>query len=85
MLSQQTRDLVRATAPILMEHGPTLTRHFYARMFAHNPELKEMFNQGNQQNGAQSQALAMAVAAYASHIDDPSVLLPYLNAFAPST
>lgn len=79
MLSQQTRDLVRATAPILMEHGPTLTRHFYARMFAHNPELKEMFNQGNQQNGAQSQALAMAVAAYASHIDDPSVLLPVLE------
>ncbi len=78
MLDQTTRDLVRATAPVLKEHGVALTRHFYARMFQHNPELKQIFNQGHQQAGAQQQALAMAVAAYAEHIDDPSVLGPVL-------
>ncbi|MFC3530688.1 NO-inducible flavohemoprotein [Vogesella facilis] len=78
MLDAATRQLVKATAPVLKEHGVTLTRHFYARMFQHNPELKQIFNQGHQQAGSQQQALAMAVAAYAEHIDNPSVLAPVL-------
>lgn len=78
MLDAATRQLVKATAPVLKEHGVTLTRHFYTRMFQHNPELKQIFNQGHQQAGSQQQALAMAVAAYAEHIDDPSVLAPVL-------
>nr|WP_281268914.1 NO-inducible flavohemoprotein [Vogesella indigofera] len=82
MLDQHTRQLVKATAPILKQHGVTLTRHFYARMFQHNPELKQIFNQGHQQAGSQQQALAMAVAAYAEHIDDPSVLAPVLTLVA---
>jgi len=59
-----------------------LTRHFYARMFEHNPELKAIFNQGHQRSGAQQQALAMAVAAYAEHIDNPGVLAPVLQLVA---
>ncbi|MES2935577.1 MAG: NO-inducible flavohemoprotein [Pseudomonadota bacterium] len=82
MLNQQTRDLVKATAPILKVHGLVLTKHFYARMFDHNPELKSMFNQGNQQSGSQQQSLALAVAAYAENIDDPSVLVPVLKMVA---
>lgn len=82
MLDTQTRQLVKATAPVLREHGQTLTRHFYARMFHHNPELKQVFNQGHQLAGSQQQALAMAVAAYAEHIDDPSVLAPVLTRVA---
>ncbi|MDE2075702.1 MAG: NO-inducible flavohemoprotein [Burkholderiales bacterium] len=78
MIDKPIRDLVKATAPVLKEHGVSLTRHFYARMFAHNPELIPVFNQGHQNAGAQQQALAMAVAAYAEHIDDPSVLTPVL-------
>nr|WP_314900192.1 NO-inducible flavohemoprotein [uncultured Deefgea sp.] len=82
MLTESMRQLVKATVPVLKEHGVTLTTHFYARMFRHNPELKAMFNQGNQQAGTQQQALAMAVAAYAEHIDDPSVLMPVLKMVA---
>ena len=82
MLDPATRQLVKATAPVLQQHGLTLTRHFYARMFQHNPELRELFNQGHQRSGAQQQALAMAVAAYAEHIDDPTVLLPVLERIA---
>ncbi|MFZ6742483.1 NO-inducible flavohemoprotein [Undibacterium sp. JH2W] len=82
MLDITTRNLVKATVPVLKEHGVTLTRHFYARMFAHNPELKPIFNQGNQQSGSQQQALAMAVLAYAEHIDNPMVLLPVLTLVA---
>lgn len=82
MLDQTIRQLVKATAPVLKEHGVALTRHFYARMFKHNPELKQVFNQGHQQSGSQQLALAMAVAAYAEHIDNPSVLTPVLTRVA---
>lgn len=82
MLDAQTRNLVKATAPVLAEHGVTLTRHFYARMFEHNPELREIFNQGHQRSGSQQHALAAAVTAYAQHIDDPTVLMPVLERVA---
>lgn len=82
MLSTQVRETVKATAPVLEQHGVDLTTHFYARMFEHNPELREIFNQGHQRSGSQQHALAMAVAAYARHIDDPSVLGPVLERIA---
>ncbi|REA63292.1 NO-inducible flavohemoprotein [Dyadobacter luteus] len=73
------KELVKATVPVLKEHGVLLTTHFYRRVFSFNPELKNTFNMGNQQNGKQQTALAMAVLAYAEHIDNPSVLLPVLE------
>ncbi|MEN9893278.1 MAG: hypothetical protein RLY78_3573 [Pseudomonadota bacterium] len=82
MLDATVRAQVKATAPVLQAHGLDLTRHFYARMFRHNPELKELFNQGHQRSGAQQQALAGAVAAYALHIDAPEVLMPVLERIA---
>ncbi|MUV04678.1 NO-inducible flavohemoprotein [Flavobacterium rakeshii] len=78
-MTENQKNLVKATVPILKEHGVLLTTHFYKRMFEHNPELKHMFNMGNQQNKKQQTALAMAVLAYAEHIEDPSVLLPVVN------
>ncbi|SNC67082.1 nitric oxide dioxygenase [Hymenobacter gelipurpurascens] len=73
-MNSEQKQLVTATVPTLREHGVALTTHFYRRMFEHNPELKNVFNMGNQQNGKQQMALAMAVLAYAEHIDNPSVL-----------
>ncbi|MCF6406395.1 NO-inducible flavohemoprotein [Chitinophaga filiformis] len=78
-MTTDQKQLVKATVPVLREHGVLLTTHFYSRMFRHNPELKHVFNMGNQQNNKQQTALAMAVLAYAEHIDDPSVLLPVVN------
>jgi nitric oxide dioxygenase len=79
MITQQQKDLVRSTVPILKEHGLTLTKHFYNRMFTHNPELKNVFNMGNQQSSKQETALAMAVLAYAEHIENPAVLMPLVD------
>lgn len=78
-MSPLQKDLVKATVPVLKEHGVLLTTHFYNRMFTHNPELKHIFNMGNQQNKRQQTALAMAVLAYAEHIEDPSVLFPVVD------
>jgi nitric oxide dioxygenase len=74
MITSKQKQLVKDTAPVLREHGLVLTSHFYRRMFTHNPELKNVFNMGNQQSGKQQTALALAVLAYAENIDDPSVL-----------
>ncbi|SHE66188.1 NO-inducible flavohemoprotein [Pedobacter caeni] len=79
MLTTSEIGLIKATVPILREHGVLLTKHFYQRMFDHNPELKHIFNMGNQKNGTQQTALALAVLAYAENIENPSVLLPVLQ------
>ncbi|ARS37938.1 nitric oxide dioxygenase [Pontibacter actiniarum] len=74
-MTTEQKELIKATVPILREHGVALTTHFYSRMFTHNPELKNLFNMGNQGNGKQQLSLAMAVLAYAENIEDPSVLV----------
>jgi len=74
MLDQKTILIVKSTAPILQEHGEVLTKHFYKRMFSHNPEVAPFFNQTNQVAGTQQRALAGAIAAYAANIDNLEVL-----------
>lgn len=78
-MTTEQKQLILDTVPVLREHGVALTSHFYQRMFTHNPELKHIFNMGNQKNNRQQQALAMAVLAYAEHIENPSVLLPVVD------
>lgn len=72
MLSNQTIEIVKATAPLIAETGPKLTAHFYDRMFTHNPELKDIFNMSNQRNGDQREALFNAICAYAANIENCS-------------
>ncbi|CAO1650884.1 NO-inducible flavohemoprotein [Parasphingorhabdus sp. NYA22] len=74
MLNQNTIDIVKSTAPVLQQHGETLTRHFYQRMFSHNPEVGPFFNPANQAEGTQQRALAGAICAYAANIDNLEVL-----------
>ncbi|HJS01054.1 MAG TPA: globin domain-containing protein, partial [Flavobacterium sp.] len=78
-MNSEQKQLIKATIPILQSSGELLTAYFYKRMFEHNPELKQVFNMGNQANGKQKNALAAAVLAYAEHIDNPSVLINVLK------
>ncbi|WP_163554261.1 globin domain-containing protein [Candidatus Frankia alpina] len=72
MLSERSAAVVGATAGVVAEHAVEITAVFYPRMFAAHPELVNLFNQGNQATGAQRQALAAAVVAYAGHLLDGS-------------
>lgn len=74
MLSEKNIQIVKSTAPILEENGETLTRHFYKRMFSHNPEVAPFFNPTHQHAGSQQKALAAALCAYAANIDNLEVL-----------
>lgn len=75
MLTDRQKELVKATVPVLREHGVALITHFYKRMLTGNPELQNVFNNAHQARGHQQQALAGAVLAYAENINDPTVLL----------
>ena len=75
MLTSRQKELVKATVPVLREHGVALISHFYKRMLTGNPELQNVFNNAHQARGHQQQALAGAVLAYAENIENPTVLL----------
>ncbi|MFJ9775772.1 globin domain-containing protein [Kitasatospora sp. NPDC101157] len=73
MLSAESAAVIRATLPVVGGALDEITTRFYATMFADRPELLDgMFNRGNQASGAQRQALAGSIAAYAGAlVHDP--------------
>ncbi|MFB8174515.1 globin domain-containing protein [Streptomyces sp. NPDC055966] len=69
MLSEQSASTVRATLPAVGAAIGEITERFYDRLFAARPELlRDLFNRGNQASGAQKQALAGSIAAFATHL-----------------
>lgn len=81
-LDQETIKIIKATVPVLEEHGNEITRVFYQEMFNNHPELKNIFNQTNQRKGDQSKALAATVYAAAYHIDQLDKILPQVKQIA---
>jgi nitric oxide dioxygenase len=74
MISDKTIAIVKATAPVVAEHSLAITKNFYPTMFSKFPAAKMFFNVANQRTDAQPKALANAVVAYASNIDNLGVL-----------
>ncbi|MET7901383.1 globin domain-containing protein [Streptomyces sp. NPDC005355] len=67
MLSQRSAETVRATLPAVADAIGTITDLFYRKLFEAHPELlRNLFNRGNQAAGTQRQALAGAIAAFAT-------------------
>ncbi|WJP98503.1 globin domain-containing protein [Macrococcus bovicus] len=82
MLSQETREIIKATVPVLEQHGTEITSVFYAHMFEEHPELLNVFNKTNQKLGRQQTALAQTVLAAAKHIDHLEAIIPNVNQIA---
>ncbi len=86
LLSAQTIALVKATVPALQAHGLDIVREMYARLFQ-NTAIRDLFNQSHHASGsddvpAQPRALAMAVLAYASNIENLGALAPAVERIA---
>lgn len=78
MLSDKSRPIIRATLPVVAENIQEIAERFYRHMFANHPELLDgTFNRGNQIDGAQQQALAGSVAAFASALVNTPEHEPY--------
>lgn len=67
-LDESARSIILATVPALKAHGVAITTEMYSRLLA-NPEIRDLFNMSHQKDGEQPKALALAVLAYAQHID----------------
>ncbi|WP_019906923.1 NO-inducible flavohemoprotein [Methylobacterium sp. 77] len=73
-LTPATIALIKATVPALEAHGLTITKRMYERLFQ-DPAMRDLFNQSHHgETGSQPKALALAVLAYARHIDDLGAL-----------
>lgn len=79
MLSASARPYIDASVPVLREHSLDITKVFYANMLGAHPELKNLFNMGNQASGVQQQSLASALFAYAANIANPAALAPVVT------
>jgi nitric oxide dioxygenase len=81
MLTDPSVTVVRATLPTVGAAIEEISGRFYERLFAAHPELlRDLFNRGNQASGAQRQALAGSIAAFATYLvdhpdDRPDVML----------
>ena len=73
LLDDTTRATISACVPALEAHGLAITTEMYSRLLA-NPAIRNLFNLSHQTNGEQPRALALAVLAYARHIDNPAAL-----------
>lgn len=72
-LSSTTIGIVKATAPVLVQHGVAITTAMYARLFV-DAEIKALFDQAAQQSGEQPRRLAAAIVAFAQNVDNLPVL-----------
>ncbi len=70
-MNENTKAIIKATAPVLKEKGEEITTAMYKTLFERNPELKELFKDAEPD---QYKKLAQAVYAYAANIDNLVVL-----------
>jgi hemoglobin-like flavoprotein len=74
-LSEQTIAIVKATAPVLQQHGVAITTRMYERLFE-NEEVRALFDQAAQDSGEQPRRLAAAILGYAQNVDRLQTLTP---------
>ena len=78
-ISPQNLQVIRASLPAVAGAIGEVTPLFYRSMFAAHPELlSDLFNRGNQKQGAQQKALAASVATFAAQLVDPSAPDPVM-------
>jgi nitric oxide dioxygenase len=68
-LSPATIAVVKATAPVLVQHGVAITTRMYERLFV-DPAIKALFDDAAQTSGEQPRRLAAAIVAFAQNVDN---------------
>jgi len=70
-LTDERKQIVKDTAPILKEKGEAITTRMYEVMFSNYPDAKELFKNAPKN---QNKILARSIIAYAENIDNLAVL-----------
>ncbi|WP_026799312.1 globin domain-containing protein [Pontibacillus halophilus] len=82
MISKKNQTIVYETVPVLEEKGVAITTAFYKQLFSNHPELWNVFNHRNQEEGKQQKALAHALLLAAKHIQHLDQLTPVVQQIA---
>jgi hemoglobin-like flavoprotein len=80
-LSPTTLHTVKATAPVLVQHGLAITTRMYERLFV-DPAIKALFDQAAQASGEQPRRLAAAIVAFAQNVDNLPALASAIERMA---
>ena len=80
-LSLDTIRTVKATAPVLVQHGLAITTRMYERLFV-DAEIKALFDQAAQASGEQPRRLAAAIVAFAQNVDNLPALASAIERMA---
>lgn len=73
-LSQTTIDTIKATVPVMAQHGRGIVAEMYNRLLT-DPEIRTLFNQSHQiGDSPQHAALTNAILAYAQNIENLPVM-----------
>ena len=70
-MNETTIEIIKATAPVIKEHGEAITTAMYKILFTQHPEAKELFKDAEPD---QYKKLAAMVYAYAANIDNLGAL-----------
>ncbi|CAA6828572.1 MAG: Flavohemoprotein (Hemoglobin-like protein) (Flavohemoglobin) (Nitric oxide dioxygenase) (EC [uncultured Sulfurovum sp.] len=65
-MNETTKAIIKSTAPVLKEHGESITTEMYKVLFSKYPQTQELFKDAT---ADQHKKLANAVYAYAANID----------------
>ncbi|CAA6802410.1 MAG: Flavohemoprotein (Hemoglobin-like protein) (Flavohemoglobin) (Nitric oxide dioxygenase) (EC [uncultured Sulfurovum sp.] len=66
-MNEQTKAIIKSTAPILKKHGEEITQTMYKILFTMHPEAQALFKNAS---ADQYKKLALMVYAYAANIDN---------------
>jgi len=79
MLTESTKTIVKATAPVVKQHSEQITARMYELLFSKYPPIKQLFAKAPQN---QQQVLARAIIAYCDNIDNLDALTDALDRIA---
>lgn len=79
MLTDKTIELIKATLPLMQEHGEAIATKTYEILFAQYPQVKPLFAKAPPH---QPKILARSTILYAEHIDNLSAINEALNKIA---
>ena len=81
-LTNETKEIIKATVPIIEKNEAELTKMIYPLLFTRNPSMKIFFNRDHLRKGTQPRAFIGSIIEYAKNIDNLDAIKPLINDIA---
>ncbi len=81
-LTDETKEIIKATVPIIEKNEAELTKRIYPLLFTRDPAMKIFFNRDHLRKGTQPRAFIASIIEYANNIDNLDAIKPLINEIA---